>query len=191
MYSIISAGDINSLSNLLDTYVSCLSLLCCLVRFLQPVTCLERAYLLALLCVVFSCDLVTFPSDFPGLIWYLIVSIPDLCLPLYFKLKYYIHIYVVLVRCNRNKHLMTISFFECSGYGMGHAWVANAVGTEWVTPGLPMQWVWNGSCLGYQCSGYGMGHAWVTYAVGTEWVTPGLPMQWVRNGSRLGYQCSG
>ena len=37
----------------------------------------------------------------------------------------------------------------------------NAVGTEWVTPGL-----WNGSRLGYrsddECSGYGMGHAWVT-----------------------------
>ena len=30
---------------------------------------------------------------------------------------------------------------ECSGYGMGHAWVTkymmNAVGMEWVTPGLP------------------------------------------------------
>ena len=27
---------------------------------------------------------------------------------------------------------------ECSGYGMGHAWVMmNAVGTEWVTPELP------------------------------------------------------
>ena len=25
---------------------------------------------------------------------------------------------------------------SCSGYGMGHAWL-NAVGTEWVTPGLP------------------------------------------------------
>ena len=29
---------------------------------------------------------------------------------------------------------------ECSGYGMGHAWVTNdmrnAVGTEWATPGL-------------------------------------------------------
>ena len=27
---------------------------------------------------------------------------------------------------------------ECSGYGMGQASLMNAVGTEWVTPGLPM-----------------------------------------------------
>ena len=27
---------------------------------------------------------------------------------------------------------------ECSGYRMGHAWkIMIAVGTEWVTPGLP------------------------------------------------------
>ena len=69
---------------------------------------------------------------------------------------------------------------------MDHAWVTafmNAVGIEWVMPGLLpswMQWVWNGSCLGYcihECCGYGMGHAWVTAfmnAVGMEWVTPGL-----------------
>ena len=30
----------------------------------------------------------------------------------------------------------------------------NAVGTEWVTPGLPR--------MSHECSGYGMGHAWVT-----------------------------
>ena len=44
-----------------------------------------------------------------------------------------------------------------------------------------MQWVQNGSCLGYQgyveCSGYGMGHDRVIEdmmnAVGTEWVTTG------------------
>ena len=60
---------------------------------------------------------------------------------------------------------------QCSGNGMGHAWVTeiiNAVGMEWVTPGLPrssMQWEWNGSRLGYrdhQCSGNGVGHAWAT-----------------------------
>ena len=41
------------------------------------------------------------------------------------------------------------------------AFNSNAVGMEWVTPGLRMQvtpglrmqWVWNGSCLGYECSG--------------------------------------
>ena len=30
----------------------------------------------------------------------------------------------------------------------------NAVGTDWVTPGLPR--------MSHECSGYGMGHAWVT-----------------------------
>ena len=90
-----------------------------------------------------------------------------------------------------------LGYQECSGYGMGHAWVAeDAAGTVRFTPGLTrMQWVRNRSLLGYRgCSGYEMGHAWVTDdAVGTEWVTPGLPrMQWVRNGSRLGYRgCSG
>ena len=46
---------------------------------------------------------------------------------------------------------------QCSGYGMGHTRVMNAVGMEWVTP---------------QCSGYGMGHT---------------SMQWVWNGSRLSH----
>ena len=35
------------------------------------------------LCVVLSCVFVTFPYCVPGQVWYLIVSIPDLCLPLY------------------------------------------------------------------------------------------------------------
>ena len=48
------------------------------------VTCWERVDLLALLCAVFSllyfCN---FPYGVPGQVWYLIVSIPDNCLPLY------------------------------------------------------------------------------------------------------------
>ena len=44
------------------------------------VTCWERADLLALLHVVFA----TFPYGVPGQVWYLIVSIPDLCLHFYF-----------------------------------------------------------------------------------------------------------
>ena len=44
------------------------------------VTCWERADLLALLCVTFSCAFVTFPYGVLGHVWYLIVSIPDLCL---------------------------------------------------------------------------------------------------------------
>ena len=46
---------------------------CCLV-----VTCQERADLLALVCDV-SLFLVTFPCGILGQVWYLIVSIPDLC----------------------------------------------------------------------------------------------------------------
>ena len=45
---------------------------------------ITMADLLTLLCVVFSCVLVTFPYGVPGQVWYLIVSIPDLCLPLNF-----------------------------------------------------------------------------------------------------------
>ena len=47
------------------------------------VTCWERAYLLALLYVMFSCVFVTFPYGVLVQIWYLIVSIPVLCLLLY------------------------------------------------------------------------------------------------------------
>ena len=41
---------------------------------------LDKADLLALLCVKFSCAFVTFSYGFLGLIWYLVVLIPDLCL---------------------------------------------------------------------------------------------------------------
>ena len=47
-------------------------------------TCLERADLLVFMCVVFYCFIVTFPYGIPGQVWYLIVSIADLCLPFYF-----------------------------------------------------------------------------------------------------------
>ena len=48
------------------------------------VTCWERANLLAILCVMFSCVFVTFPSGVLCQLWYLIVLIPDLCLLPYF-----------------------------------------------------------------------------------------------------------
>ena len=48
------------------------------------VTCWERAELLALLCVKFSCAFVTFPYGVLGQVWYLMVLIPDLCLLPYF-----------------------------------------------------------------------------------------------------------
>ena len=44
------------------------------------VTCSERAVLLALLYVMFSCVFVTLRFGELGQVWYLIVSISDLCL---------------------------------------------------------------------------------------------------------------
>ena len=53
------------------------------------VTYWERADLLALLYVNFSCVFVTFPYGVLGQIWYLIVSIPDI-LPLVFLSLYWL-----------------------------------------------------------------------------------------------------
>ena len=47
-------------------------------------TFMEKADPLALSCFVFSCVFVTYPYDVLGQVWYLIVSIPDLCHPLNF-----------------------------------------------------------------------------------------------------------
>ena len=49
------------------------------------ITCWEIAEPLAISCVVFSCVSVTFPYNVPVEVWYLIVSIPDLCLLPYFE----------------------------------------------------------------------------------------------------------
>ena len=58
---------------------------CCFV-----VTCWEKADLLALVCDV--CVFVSFPCGILGQVWYLIVSIPDLCHLSYFEdLKDYIN----------------------------------------------------------------------------------------------------
>ena len=51
------------------------------------VTCWERADLLSLVCVVFSCVFVTFPYGVLDQVWYLIVLIPDLWPPVYFYEK--------------------------------------------------------------------------------------------------------
>ena len=56
-------------------YDAVLSVQCSLV-----VTCWGRAGLLALLYVMFSCVFVTFPCGVLGQVWYLIVSIPHLCI---------------------------------------------------------------------------------------------------------------
>ena len=60
-------------------YHTVLSVSCRLV-----VTCWERADLLVLLCVVNYFVFVTFPYGVSGQVSHLIVSIPDLCLLLYF-----------------------------------------------------------------------------------------------------------
>ena len=63
---------------------------CCLV-----ITCCERADLLALV-VMFSCVFVTFPCGILGQVWYLIVSIPNLCHLSYlvYKFKKIFHTYI-------------------------------------------------------------------------------------------------
>ena len=50
------------------------------VSYSLAVTCWERSDLLALLYVMFSCVFATFPYSGLGQVWYLIVSIPGLCL---------------------------------------------------------------------------------------------------------------
>ena len=57
--------------------------LCASVYMCFVVTCWERADLSALVCGVY-CAFVTFPFGILGQVWYLIVSIPDLCTLTYF-----------------------------------------------------------------------------------------------------------
>ena len=55
------------------------------VYYSLVVTCWERAGLLTLLYVMFYCGFVSFPYGVLGQVWYLIVSIPDLCPLSYFS----------------------------------------------------------------------------------------------------------
>ena len=57
--------------------------LCASVFMCFLVTCWERADLLALVCGVYLC-VSHFPIGILGQVWYLIVSIPDLCTLTYF-----------------------------------------------------------------------------------------------------------
>ena len=62
-------------------------LLCASVYMCLVVTCWERADLLALVCAVLLLPVVChFPIGILGQVWYLIVSIPDLCTLTYFDL---------------------------------------------------------------------------------------------------------
>ena len=70
--------------------VLCLLRLCASVYMSLVVTCRERAYLYALVCGVqlWVCH---FPIGTLGQVWYLIVSIPDLCTLTYFKPYVYLY----------------------------------------------------------------------------------------------------
>ena len=70
---------------------------CCLV-----VTCWERADLLALVGDVY-CIIVTFPCGILCQVWYLIVSLPDLCC------LSYLAMYLYFVSCTRKIDLMLVA----------------------------------------------------------------------------------
>ena len=63
--------------------------------------CLERADLMALLDVMFLCDVVTFPYGVSGQMWYLIVSISDLCLLLYLSAWSSLILVQTFITCNQ------------------------------------------------------------------------------------------
>ena len=76
------------------------------------VTCWEKTDLLALVYVMFSCVFATFPYGVLGQVWYLIVSIPDLCF-LFFILIYF----KIRCKCVEETHIthtMVISFASFS-----------------------------------------------------------------------------
>ena len=76
-------GGTSSVDLLWVFYVLCLLCLCASVYMCLAVTCWERADLFALVCGVqlWVCH---FPIGILGQVWYLVVSIPDLCTLTYF-----------------------------------------------------------------------------------------------------------
>ena len=82
------------------------------------ITCWKRADPLALLCVVFSCVcvfFVTFPYGFLGHVSYLIVSIPVLCLPLYFLFFSSFRL-ITAIKCLLSNNLWNSDLRQISGY---------------------------------------------------------------------------
>ena len=71
------------------------------------VTCWERADLLALVCGVLLC-VCHFPIGILGQVWYLIVSIPDLCTLTYFV----IHLNIRPQGCKQPSKIINIAFLE-------------------------------------------------------------------------------
>ena len=88
--------------------------LCASVYMCFVVTCWERADLLALVCGS-NCQFVTFPWGILGQVWYVIVSIPDLCTLTYFKsnLEFRYQIIVLSIKLrNFAKLMIPIALFK-------------------------------------------------------------------------------
>ena len=60
-----------------------------------------RAGLLVFLCMVFSCVFVSFSYGVPGQVWYLIVSIPDLCLLFNFVIQHFMFTFAIILMGKR------------------------------------------------------------------------------------------
>ena len=98
-------------SSLLFVFRVCICQTVLSVAYNLAVNCWERADLLALLCVMFSCVFVTFRFGVLVQIcqmWfsYLIVSIPDLCLPLYYDYNGNLKLLAILLF--QGKHNITV-----------------------------------------------------------------------------------
>ena len=87
--------------NHVSLFYAVMSVPCSLV-----IICWERTDLLALLCIVFSCVL-----SLCHVVWYLIVSIPDLCLPLYLR-------YIALYQSETQCHVINIFMLYCGLFSL-------------------------------------------------------------------------
>ena len=88
----------------LCVFVSCVSHAFASVHCCLEITCWERADLLALVGDVY-CIFVTFPCRILGQVWYLIVSLPDLCRLSYFDLFCLFDLILnVCNTCSRTQH---------------------------------------------------------------------------------------
>ena len=119
--------DFSALNTLLLCVCVCLSFLLFMFRVCHAflsihcslvVTCLERASLLALLCVMFYCVLSLSRVVFLGQMRYLIVSLSDLCLLTYFEIIHFVKTNlrkksgILCVFCSSRWYLGNQSYFD-------------------------------------------------------------------------------
>ena len=78
----------------------------------------ERDVLLALLCVMYSCVFVTFPYGVPSHEWYLIVSIPDLCLLRSLLCKEFYSFFATSLIILDSIYPTTLNYFEITIFGV-------------------------------------------------------------------------